>query len=104
MDRKTEPNWRERALFLFSPKRAQEDYAQRMKREREPESGTDRRARMAASGYGAHGASPTLNSMVGWLVNGGAAEDDIDLHGSLLRQRARDLYAGGGLALSLIHI
>lgn len=66
MDRKTEPNWRERALFLFSPKRAQEAYAQRLKREREPESGTDRRARMAASGYGAHAASSTLNSMLGY--------------------------------------
>lgn len=56
--------------------------------------------RMAASGYGNHGASTLLNSLVGWLVGGGAAEDDIDLHGALLRKRARDLYAGGGLARS----
>lgn len=53
-----------------------------------------------AGGYGNHGASTTLNSMIGWLASGGSAEDDIDLHGSTLRQRARDLYAGGGLARS----
>ena len=100
MDRKTEPNWRERALFLFSPKRAQEAYAQRLKREREPESGTDRRARMAASGYGAHAASTTLNSMLGYNAGGGSAEDDIDLHGAVLRARARDLFDAGGLARS----
>lgn len=52
------------------------------------------------SGYGNHGASMTKNSMLGWLYNGGSAEDDIDLHGSVLRQRARDLYAGGGLGRS----
>ena len=52
---------------------------------------------MAASGYGAHGASTTKNSMIGWMYQGGSAEDDIDLHGSVLRQRARDLYTGGGL-------
>ena len=38
--------------------------------------------------------------MIGWLVGGGGAEDDIDVHGALLRKRARDLYAGGGLARS----
>lgn len=58
------------------------------------------RMTMAASGYGNHGASTTLNSMIGWIVGGGSAEDDIDLHGATLRQRARDLYAGGGLARS----
>lgn len=50
--------------------------------------------------YGKHGASQTLNSMVGWLVDAGNAEDDIDLFSSTLRKRARDLYAGGGLARS----
>lgn len=54
----------------------------------------------SATGYGAHGASMTKNSLMGWIVNGGAAEDDIDLQGATLRQRARDLYAGGGLAKS----
>lgn len=52
---------------------------------------------MSATGYGAHGASMTKNSLIGWLYAGGSAEDDIDLHGSTLRKRARDLYAGGGL-------
>ena len=50
--------------------------------------------------YGSHGASQTLNSMIGWIVNAGDAEDNIDLYSSTLRQRARDLYAGGGLARS----
>ena len=50
--------------------------------------------------YGNHGASQTLNSMIGWAVNGGAAEDDIDGYGSTLRQRSRDLFDGGGLARS----
>lgn len=94
---KKEPNFKERVLFLFSPKAGNKAYVERMKREAPK---ADEGPRQAASGYGAHGASSTLNSVVGWLVNGGAAEDDIDLHGSLLRQRARDLYAGGGLARS----
>ena len=50
--------------------------------------------------YGSHGASRTLNSLVGWIVNAGDAEDNIDLFSSTLRKRARDLYAGGGLARS----
>lgn len=56
------------------------------------------RTMAAASGYGRHGASRTLNSMIGWLSSGGSPEDDSDLQGSTLRQRARDLDAGGGLA------
>ena len=54
----------------------------------------------ARMSYGSHGASQTLNSMVGWIVNGGAADDDIDSFGSTLRQRSRDLFEGGGLARS----
>ena len=50
--------------------------------------------------YGSHGASQTLNSMVGWIIDAGNAEDNIDLYSSTLRKRARDLYAGGGLARS----
>ena len=95
---KQDPNLRERVLFLFSPKRANKVYRDRLLRE--GQNGSDGKSRMAATGYGNHGASTTLNSMVGWLVGGGSAEDDIDLHGALLRQRARDLYAGGGLARS----
>ena len=50
--------------------------------------------------YGSHGASQTLNSLAGWLIQSGDAEDDIDLYSAKLRQRARDLYTGGGLARS----
>lgn len=50
--------------------------------------------------YGSHGASQTLNSLIGWIVDAGDAEDNIDLYSSTLRKRARDLYAGGGLARS----
>lgn len=50
--------------------------------------------------YGSHGASQTLNSMVGWIIDAGNAEDNIDLYSSTLRKRTRDLYAGGGLARS----
>ncbi len=56
-----------------------------------------RRARMSATGYGAHGANSRKNSLIGWLYGGGSAEDDIDLQGATLRKRARDLYAGGGV-------
>ena len=50
--------------------------------------------------YGSHGASQVLNSLIGWILDPGDAEDNIDLYSSTLRQRARDLYAGGGLARS----
>ena len=50
--------------------------------------------------YGRHGASQTLNSLIGWLVEAGTAEDNIDQYSSTLRQRARDLYDGGGLGRS----
>ena len=51
----------------------------------------------SASGYRYHRASQTLNSLIGWVTGGGSAEDDIDLQGSRLRIRSRDLYTGGGL-------
>lgn len=102
-----EANFRERALYAISPKRGNEMYQRRMKKEAE-KTGADistdaaRSAaiKMSASYFGRHGASTTLNTMIGWLVGGGGAEDDIDVHGALLRKRARDLYAGGGLARS----
>ena len=83
---KKEPTLRERALFLISPKRGNEAYRKRMA---ELQAGRDAPTRMAATGYGNHGASTTLNSMIGWIAGGGSAEDDIDLQGALLRQRAR---------------
>ena len=99
-----EANFRERALYAISPKKGNELYQRRMKREAEADEQADgsRSAaiKMAASYFGRHGASNTLNTMIGWLGGGGGAEDDIDVHGALLRKRARDLYAGGGLARS----
>ena len=57
-----------------------------------------KRAKQArASGYYYNGASKTKNSLIGWITGGGSAEDDIDLQGSTLRVRARDLYTAGGL-------
>ena len=98
MAENNKPNLRERALFLLSPQRGEKVYTDRMKREAQKSDA--KMPSMASSGYGKHGASQTLNSMVGWIVGGGAAEDDIDVHGALLRKRARDLYTGGGLARS----
>lgn len=101
MTEKIKPNLRERAIFLLNPDRGNRIFAERVKRERAEE----RREKpdgpqMAATGYGNHGASTTINSMIGWIVGGGSAEDDVDLHGATLRKRSRDLYAGGGLARS----
>ena len=74
---KNEPTFRERALFLFNPKKGSEAYRERVKREREQEkTGEAAAPRMS---YGSHGASQTLNSMVGWIIDAGNAEDNIDL-------------------------
>ena len=62
-------------------------------------SGGERRKSPKMS-YGSHGASTTLNSLIGWILDPGNAEDNIDLFSSVLRQRARDLYTGGGLGRS----
>lgn len=102
MAAKRDPTIKERVMFLFSPKKANKEYNRRLRAEDEanqanPQRGKSGSVRMS---YGNHGASQTLNSMVGWIVNGGAAEDDIDEHGALLRQRSRDLFDGGGLARS----
>lgn len=59
------------------------------------------RARMAA-GYGQHAASTSKSSMIGWVLSGGAPDDDIDLNGALLRRRARDLDMGGGVARAAV--
>lgn len=93
MGKDEKPNLRERALYVIAPQRAKEAFKKRMEK-------AQGGVKMAATGYGNHGASTTLNSLVGWLVGGGSAEEDIDLHGALLRKRSRDLYAGGGLARS----
>lgn len=95
---KRDPTVGERLLYLFSPKRGSEAYTDRMKRE--AISGEDRGNEAPRMNYGMHGASYSLNSLIGWIVNAGSAEDDIDLYSSTLRKRARDLFAGGGLARS----
>lgn len=92
-------NLRERLVGVFSPARAMSLYTSRMSEERISRDvqryGGQKTA--SASGYKYHGASTTKNSLIGWITGGGSAEDDIDLQGSTLRIRARDLYAGGGL-------
>lgn len=93
----------ERVLSVFAPEKAGTRFRSRAKKEMAEQraSGGLFGAEMRSNGgYGAHGASTTKNSMLGWYVPGGAAEDDIDLQGQTLRKRARDLYAGGGLARS----
>ena len=92
------PTFRERALYLVNPEKGNEAYRRRLqKEEKSKERSAGSSPRMS---YGSHGASRTLNSLVGWIVNPGDAEDDIDLHASTLRQRSRDLFAGGGLGRS----
>lgn len=83
-------NLLERALNVIAPAAAANAYQKRVR-------GMAGGVTMA-SGYGNHGASRTKNYALGWPARGGAPEDDIDLHGKLLRARARDLDAGGGLA------
>lgn len=97
---KDKPNFAERALYLFAPSAGEKAYQKRMRSEHEMKTEDRGKVKQSASGYGNHGASTTLNSMIGWIWGGGSAEDDIDLHGATLRQRSRDLYAGGGLARS----
>ena len=92
------PTFRERALYLVNPEKGNEAYRRRLQEE---EKSKERSAGSAPRmSYGSHGASRTLNSLVGWIVNPGDAEDDIDLFSSTLRKRSRDLFAGGGLARS----
>ncbi len=85
---------------------AREWIIEKLSRGRVPEKtsgakGTDKTERSGPRmSYGSHGASQTLNSLIGWIVDAGNAEDSIDLYSSTLRKRARDLYEGGGLARS----
>ena len=94
------PNARERLLYLFSPKRGNDAYNTRLRREQGGEATGRKPGKGPRMSYRQHGASGSLNSLVGWIVNAGNAEDDIDLNASTLRKRARDLYEGGGLARS----
>ena len=95
------PNLRERALYLVSPKRGEQAYNRRIQKDQDKKpGGSAGGAGSPRMSYGSHGASRTLNSLVGWIIEAGDAEDNIDLYTSTLRQRARDLYACGGLARS----
>ena len=98
----TKPKFRERALYLFSPKRGNDAYNKRLNQEKEQEQKPTGRRPTAnpRMSYGSHGASTTKNSLLGWIIDAGNAEDNIDLYSSTLRQRSRDLYEGGGLARS----
>lgn len=92
-------SFRERVTNLFSPEKGMQMYRDRLTRERK-ELAQDMLGMLrtaSASGYRYHGASQEKNSLIGWITGGGSAEDDIDLQGSTLRIRSRDLYAGGGL-------
>ena len=93
-------NFRERVAAMLNPEKGVKMYRGRLdaeRRERVKETVDELRKTASASGYHYHGASRTKNSLIGWITGGGSAEDDIDLQGSTLRIRARDLYAGGGL-------
>ena len=93
-------NLRERLTSIVNPEKGVERYRARITEERKQrvtELAQEVRKTASASGYRYHGASTTKNSLIGWITGGGSAEDDIDLQGSLLRIRSRDLYAGGGL-------
>ena len=96
------PTFKERALYLVNPKKGNDAYNARLRKEQAQEAPKENRRtgggpRMS---YASHGASSTLNSLIGWIVDAGNAEDSIDLQSSKLRQRARDLFEGGGLARS----
>lgn len=105
MSERKGPNFRERALYLFNPEKGSEVYNRRIKEEqlKEKQSEAQREKKhggAARMSYGSYGASQTKNAMLGWIVEAGNAEDNIDLYSSTLRKRARDLFAGGGLARS----
>ena len=102
---KNDPNIRERMLYLLSPKKGEKAYRDRLVKRTAEELNSTLEKRGTGGGmprmsYGSHGASQTLNSLIGWIIDAGDAEDNIDLYSSTLRKRARDLYSGGGLARS----
>ncbi len=53
---------------------------------------------MLGGGYGNYGGNTTKTAVLGWNTNAGSAQDDIDVNAAQLRQRSRDLDAGGGIA------
>lgn len=54
------------------------------------------------SGYGNHGANHNKKSLLGWTYGGGSHKEDIEDNLQTLRERSRDLYAGGGIATGAV--
>ena len=52
--------------------------------------------RISNSGYSEHGASRSKPSLIKWYTSSKSAHEDISENVELLRERSRDLYAGGG--------
>lgn len=78
------PNLIERAVNVVSPRKANEMYQKRLAR--------------IQMNYGNHGASVRKNFALGWLTRLGDAATDIDSNAAKLRERSRDLDAGGGVS------
>ena len=55
-----------------------------------------RRRTITNSGYSEHGASRTKPSLIKWYTSSKSPHEDISENTELLRERSRDLYAGGG--------
>lgn len=91
----------EKAMYMLNPEVGKAIYRQRALNEMSEAAKKLMEYRMStSSGYGAHGANKSKTSMLGWLNQGGSPEDDVDLNTADLRQRARDLYAAGGIGRS----
>jgi lambda family phage portal protein len=58
----------------------------------------ERRRQVLNSGYSQHGASRSKKALAGWTTSSGGPDSDIVENLPLLRERARDLYMGEGLA------
>ena len=79
-------NVMDRIIGSVSPKRALDRAVAR------------KRLEILGTGYSNHGASRGKNWDKGWNWAGGSAQEDIELNLSVMRQRSRDLFAGGGFA------
>lgn len=83
--REYKANLLERTINIVAPKQALKLYKNRVRRN-------------VDMNYANHGASKRKNSLIGWLTSTGSAEKDIDKNVGTLRERARDLDAGGGIS------
>ncbi|MBQ3396229.1 MAG: phage portal protein [Synergistaceae bacterium] len=55
-----------------------------------------RKMRVNASGYSQHGASRSRPALLKWYASSKSPHEDISQNIKILRERSRDLYAGGG--------